>query len=46
MESKGSKRRMMAVDSRLADMLKDVANKRGLSLYSLINRIIEAYLEL
>lgn len=46
MESRVSKRRMMAVDSRLADMLKDVANKRGLSLYSLINRIIEAYLEL
>lgn len=46
MEARQSKRRMMAVDSRLADILKDVANRRGLSLYSLINRIIEAYLEL
>lgn len=46
MDKKESKRRMMAVDSDLADKLKEVALRRGYSLYSLINRIIEAYLEL
>lgn len=46
LEGRPPKRRMMAVDSKLADVLKDVASRRGYSLYSLINRIVEAYLEL
>lgn len=36
---------MMAVDPSLADRLREAAAKRGYSLYSLLNRVIESYLE-
>jgi len=44
--SGSSRRRMVAVDSELAEMLKQAAERRGYSLYSLVNRLVKSYLEL